>query len=122
VKGIARDERFTDPIFISEPKEAKSYAGGVFYAGCEPQFPAEWRGRYLFLEYMYGWLGAIDPARPDKLTKFAAGFIMPVAVAVERDGSLLVLERAAWVRDQAWKPGTGKLWRITYPKKQASAK
>jgi len=113
VKGAAHDARFTNPVFISEPKEAKSYAGGVFYGGCKPQFPPEWRGRYFFLEYMYGWLGTLDPAKPDKLTRFATGFLMPVAVAVEQDGAMLVLERAAWVRDQNWKPDTGRLWRIT---------
>jgi glucose/arabinose dehydrogenase len=120
-RGKAGDARFTDPIFISEPKEAKSYAGGAFYAGCEPQFPDEWRGKYLFLEYIYGWLGAIDPDKPDKIKKLATGFIMPVAVAVENDGSLLVLERAAWVRDQTYKPNTGRLWRITFNSKETEA-
>jgi mono/diheme cytochrome c family protein len=43
----------------------------------------------------------------------AKGLTHPVSVAVERDGSLLVLERAAWVKDAAFKSETGWLTRLS---------
>lgn len=76
-------------------------------------FPDEFAGKYFFQDYMAGWMSCFDPANPRKTVKtFAKGLAKPTAVAVAPDGSLLVLERNEWVKDERFREQTGWLTRI----------
>jgi uncharacterized repeat protein (TIGR03806 family) len=100
----------------------QSIAGGVFYQTFyetisekpQQQFPDYYRGKYFFAEYMHGWIKTLDPDRPHDVRDFAAGLAGPVDLRVGHDGSLYVLCRNAWVKDDKFQANTGSLVRITY--------
>ncbi len=57
---------------------------------------------------------SLDPAKPAVARSFATGLRRPVDLRFAADGSLYVLLRDAWVRDNLFKGGTGALLRIRY--------
>jgi uncharacterized repeat protein (TIGR03806 family) len=113
-EGPAGRAGLVDPLHSYGRNVGRCIAGGVFYDPPRPQFPGRYRGRYFFCDFMDGWIRVLDPARPDRAEVFATGLRGPVALAVAPDGSLYVLERNAWVKDGAFRPGTGALRRIFY--------
>ncbi|QDV35463.1 PQQ-dependent sugar dehydrogenase [Tautonia plasticadhaerens] len=96
-----------------------SICGGAFCPASPVPggFPAEYRGKYFFMDFVKGWIRALDPddpRRPVPARTFALGLARPVDLAFSPDGSLYVLLRDAWVRDSKFEPGTGSLHRIRY--------
>ena len=61
-----------------------------------------------------GWLRLLDPAQPAESASFATRLPNPVDLAVEADGSLLVLVRRTNVHDEHFTPKSGQLLRIRY--------
>ncbi|HEY8505947.1 MAG TPA: PQQ-dependent sugar dehydrogenase, partial [Gemmataceae bacterium] len=102
------------PLYAYGEGNKKSIAGGVFYDPPRRQFPEKYLGKYFFAEYMQGWVGVLDPDGGKLVEKFATGLPGPVALALAADGSLYVLNRDAWVKDDAFRPGTGTLHRVFY--------
>ncbi|WP_158633716.1 PQQ-dependent sugar dehydrogenase [Tautonia sociabilis] len=87
-------------------------------------FPAEYRGKYFFMDFVKGWIRVLDPAdprRPIPASAFALGLARPVDLAFAPDGSLYVLTRDAWVRDDRFRPGTGALHRIWFDGDRAAS-
>jgi glucose/arabinose dehydrogenase len=114
--GPTRDERFVGPIHWYP---TASISGGAFCpVGERPRgFPAEYRGHYFVMDFVRGWIHVIDPddaVRPAEARTFARGLPRPVDLAFAADGSLLVLLRDAWVRDDHFRPGTGVLLRVVH--------
>lgn len=56
--------------------------------------PRSYVGDYFFADYCSGWIRKLDP-RTKRVTPFATGLSYPVDLKVERDGSLLYLERGS---------------------------
>lgn len=108
--GPPQDPRFRGPIHWYP---TSSITGGAFCPN-SPAFPPNLRGRYLFCDFMKGWIKTLDPDHPRSATDFISGLAGPVDLAFTEQGRLLILARNMWVRDQNFKPGTGTLHRLTY--------
>jgi len=94
-----------------------SISGGAFCpSGNLPHgFGPTQRGHYFFMDFVQGWIKSLDPRsplRPIPAEVFATGLARPVDLAFAPDGSLLVLLRDAWVKDDHFQPQTGSLERI----------
>jgi uncharacterized repeat protein (TIGR03806 family) len=111
-EGPTTDPRFRPPLYAYAEGPQQSITGGVFYDPARLQFPQQYAGRYFFADFMYGWLRTLDPADPWTAQPFASGLAGTVALELAPDGSLYVLERNAWVKDEKFKPNTGTLRRI----------
>lgn len=74
-EGPSTNPAFTNPIYAyphSEANDGKSSSitGGVFYAGST--FPAQYRGKYFFSDFVNQYVHIYDPAT-GKVSKFADG-------------------------------------------------
>jgi putative heme-binding domain-containing protein len=109
-EGPTKEARFRGPIHYYP---VASIAGGAFCPSSgSDSFPAAFRGRYFFADFVKGWIKVLDPDRPEKITTFATGLARPVDLQFAPDGSLYVLERDAWVIDNNFRPRTGSLLKI----------
>lgn len=109
-EGPTGDPRFAAPI---HHYPVASISGGAFCpAGESTDFPAAYRGRYFFADFVKGWIKTLDPDRPDRAETFATGWSRPVDLKFDAQGRLYVLLRDAWVKDRNFRPGTGSLHRI----------
>jgi hypothetical protein len=119
-EGVQELPGYRDPVFEYGHAIGQSLGGGCFYPAPDKSiragaawFPTVFHGKFLFQDYMSGWMGLIDPASPQKSVQaFARGLAKPTAVAVAPDGALLVLERNQWVKDGKFTERTGRLIRI----------
>ena len=115
-EGPSGDDRYVDPVHWYP----HASAAGAAFCPVEPVpggFPARYRGRYFFNDFVNGWTATLDPAdprRPIPAETFAVGLARPVDLAFAPDGTLYVLLRDAWVRDDHFRPGTGSLLAIRY--------
>ena len=109
--GPTQDSRYRGPAF-SYPQA--SIAGGEFCPSASP-WPASWRGRYCFADFVHGWIKSLDPDRPEQADTFASGLSRPVDLRFGASGSLYVLLRNAWVIDDKFQPGTSALLEIAHP-------
>jgi putative heme-binding domain-containing protein len=111
-EGPSDDPRYRAPIHTYK---AASIAGGAFCRdGPGSAFPVRYRGKYLFMDFVKGWIKWLDPVRPDEPAEFASGLNRPVDLAFAPDGSLYVLQRNAWVIDDKFRPHTGSLLKVRY--------
>lgn len=106
--GQRHDARFRDPIHIYPQA---SIAGGVFVPN-QSSWAEQWRGQYLFADFVHGWIRCIDPAKPAESTVFAEGLRRVVDLRFGADDALYVLLRNAWVVDDRFQPGTSSLLQI----------
>lgn len=117
-KGDAKKKGYTDPLHAYPPALGRSICGGAFYPTRSEDgavYPAEWRGKFFFVDFVNHWVKAIDPAEPEKAVTFGTGFQQPIAVEVGADGSLLVLNRGTVWRDpKKFKDNAGSLVRVAY--------
>ncbi len=112
--GPTSDARFDGPIYWYPQA---SIGGAAFCPKDERPhtFPAKYRGRYFFMDFVHGTVRTLDPRspmRPVPAEVFATGLARPVDLAFGADGSLYILLRDAWVKDGQFKPGTGSLARV----------
>jgi len=117
VDGPTDDSRFRDPVHFYPHA---SLAGADFSADDHP-WPARYRGRYFFADFVHGWIHTLDPQRTDDVEPFAARLPRPVDLRFAADGDLYVLSRNAWVIDDKFEPGTGSLLRIRYATNESAA-
>jgi putative heme-binding domain-containing protein len=109
-EGPSTDPRFRAPIYWYP---VASISGGAFCPrGPAASFPAKYHGRYFFADFVKGWVKVLDPDQPANVETFATGLSRPVDLKFGPDGSLYVLLRDAWVKDQNFRPATGSLHRI----------
>src|SRR5581483_8854802 len=120
-EGPSTKPGFRNPVHFYGRGVGKCITGGVFYNPALRQFPGEYVGKYFFMDYEDHWIRTLDPDAPKSAAIFATGFPRPVDLALAPDGSLYVLDRNAWVKDQKFEPGTGSLWRIRYEPGSAKA-
>lgn len=113
--GPSGDSRFIDPIHIYPQA---SISGGVFVPASST-WPAEYRDKYLFADFVHGWIHRLDPktahaTQANSAVPFATGFRRPVDMRFGIDGKLYVLLRNAWVIDNKFQTGTSSLLSIEY--------
>lgn len=113
--GPTDDPKFVGPIHIYPQA---SISGGDFVPDVST-WPANYRGKYLFADFVRGWIHCIDPATADcrkanAAEKFAEGLRRPVDLRFAPDGRLYVLLRNAWVVDGKFEGGTSSLLSIQY--------
>jgi putative heme-binding domain-containing protein len=113
--GPTDNPNFVSPIHIYPQA---SISGGDFVPDNSP-WPAKYRGKYLFADFVRGWIHSIDPSTADcrksnAAEKFAEGFRRPVDLRFASDGRLYVLLRNAWVVDGKFEGGTSSLLSIQY--------
>ncbi len=108
-EGPTKEPRFRSPV---HHYPVASIAGGAFCPRASHSFPAAFRGRYFFADFVKGWIKVLDPEHPENVATFATGLARPVDLQFALDGSLFVLERDAWVIDNNFRGGTGSLLKI----------
>jgi uncharacterized repeat protein (TIGR03806 family) len=113
-EGPSTDPRFKGPLYAYDRSQGKSITGGAFYNPPVAQLPKEYLGKYFFAEFIDNWIRVLDPENPKDVKGFATGLTGPVDVQVGPDGSLYVLNRNAWVKDDKFRPNTGSLHRIFF--------
>src|SRR5262249_59165587 len=74
--------------------------GAAFYNPATPTFPAQYVGKYFFMDFVNGWIDYVDPTAPNPKspTNFAANMPVrydggPVDLEVGTDGALYYLNR-----------------------------
>jgi glucose/arabinose dehydrogenase len=117
-EGFSNEPGLTLPLHAYPPSVGRSIVGGLFYPrgpSDDSAFPERWRGRFFFADFMNHWVRAMDPDAPTNVVTFGRGFNGPVAMALEPDGSLLVLNRGTIWRDpRRFVRDSGSLVRIRY--------
>jgi glucose/arabinose dehydrogenase len=108
-EGPTDDVRFVAPIYWYP----HASVCGADFAAEESPWPARYRGKYFFAEYIHGWIKTLDVNNSGQVETFATGLRNPVDLRFATDGSLYVLLRNAWVIDDKFQPGTGSLLRIS---------
>ncbi|MCS7470064.1 PQQ-dependent sugar dehydrogenase [Stieleria sp. ICT_E10.1] len=98
---------YTGPIH--HYREA-SIAGGDF---APDTAGAELAGRYVFADFVHGWIRSIDARTGGPAETFAGGLRRPVDLRFSPDGTLYVLLRNAWVVDDKFQRDSGSLLRIS---------
>ncbi|HEV3162415.1 MAG TPA: PQQ-dependent sugar dehydrogenase [Isosphaeraceae bacterium] len=115
-EGQTHDSRFRAPIHVYP---VASVAGGAFVPE-HLRWPERFHGRYLFMDFVHGWIKVLGPAKPAEATPFVSGLTRPVDLRFAPDGSLYVLLRDAWVIDREFQPRTGSLIKIQYQPEAAA--
>lgn len=106
--GPGQDPRFLDPLHVYPHA---SVCGGDFVPE-DSRWPQRYLGKYVFADFIHGWIKTLDPDHPDRVETFLGGVRNPVDLRFARDGSLYVLLRNAWVLDGKFQARTGTLLRI----------
>lgn len=106
--GPVKQERFTGPVHVYPQA---SISGGDFVPRTEA-WPEELRGRYLFADFVHGWIRSLDPDDPERAKPFVSGLRRPVDLRTTPGGKVYVLLRNAWVIDGKFQPGTGSLLEV----------
>jgi glucose/arabinose dehydrogenase len=105
--GPTKNEDYIGPIhFYPEA----SISGGDF---APSSAGANLAGRYVFADFVHGWIHAIDPNDGGAAETFVSGLRRPVDLRFSPDGSLYVLLRNAWVVDDNFQRDSGSLVRIS---------
>jgi glucose/arabinose dehydrogenase len=103
---------FEKPVHYYNRAQGTCIAGGAFVPEKGSALPAALAGKFVFADFMAGWLRTIDPAKPDVSEPFAKRIPNPTDLAMAPDGTLLVLARNAWLQDGKLKRKTGMLLRV----------
>jgi glucose/arabinose dehydrogenase len=97
-EGPESDPKYRNPVFAYRHGSTKStgcaITGGAFYDPTTKQFPSGYVGDYFFADLCSGWIRRLDAAT-GKVTGFATGLGMPVALEVSKGGGLYYLDRGA---------------------------
>jgi putative heme-binding domain-containing protein len=105
--GPVTDDRYVGPVHWYPQA---SISGSDFTPS---SWPVAWQNKYLFADFVHGWIKAIDKVNPTEAIPFASGLRRPVDMRFDKDGSLYVLLRNAWVVDSKFEGSTGSLMKIT---------
>ncbi len=112
--------QYTDPVYYyahftgSTTPKGCAITGGDFYNPSSPQFPADYTGKYFFLDYCAGFLKLIDTstyALQDFGTALAG---QPVGLTLGPDGSLYYISRTSDDGSGQLTTGTGAVYKIAY--------
>lgn len=86
---------FTDPVYqyghAGSAPSGGAITGGVFYNPTRMQYPASYRSRYFFADYVAGFIYTLNPDAPGSAEQFLLGASGPVDLSVGPDGALYYL-------------------------------
>lgn len=115
-EGPTDDDRYRSPVYGyghswthgEGPETGCAITGGSFYNPVSPQFPAEYLGKYFYIDYCSRWINTYDPATGEVAT-FASGLDVwnTIYTTTAPDGSLYYLTAADL-------DGKGGLFKINY--------
>ena len=92
-EGPTTDPRFTAPVYAYRHDGSDAIVGGTFYNPTTSQFPAQYVGKYFFMDYTKRHMKVLDPTSKS-VSLFADRIIgRAVDVDVAPDGSLYYLTR-----------------------------
>ncbi len=77
-------------------------------------WPEEYRGRFLFADFVHGWIRILNLDNPTEFSTFGQQLRRPVDLRSTQDGTLYILMRNAWVLDGRTQSGTGSLIAVKY--------
>jgi|APTNR8051073442_1049403.scaffolds.fasta_scaffold05669_3 glucose/arabinose dehydrogenase len=116
-EGYSTAAGFQSPLYAYPHAGADACTiGGVFYPHEQTHFPAEYRGRYFFAEFVHGWIKSMDmhaTVPRDTLTTFGTGLGNITGMTLAADGSVWYLLRGAGANGSL-EPGKGRVMRIFY--------
>ena len=119
----AADDQYQRPVHWYPQA---SISGGDF----APAGAGELAGKYVFADFVQGWIHAIDPSEIGpgpgadenlEATEVASGMRRPCDLRFAADGSLYVLLRNAWVIDGQFVSDTGSVVKLTPPQPATTA-
>lgn len=97
-EGPTSETGFSAPLYAYQHNAGEvrgcAIAGGTFYNPLQPQFPAEYVGKYFFADYCEGWIRMFNP-QTRTVELFTEGADAPVDLDVGPDGALYYLDRGA---------------------------
>jgi glucose/arabinose dehydrogenase len=97
-EGPESDPKYRNPVFAYRHGTTKgtgcAITGGAFYNPTTRRFPSSYVGDYFFADLCSGWIRRLDSAT-GKVSGFATGLNMPVALEVSKGGGLYYLNRGA---------------------------
>lgn len=102
------NQNFVSPIHYYQ----RSCVCGAAFA--PSTWPAEYRDKFFFADFVQGWIRVLDPENPQQFQTFAEGLRRPVDMRFGPDGRLYILVRNAWVLDRLIPQGTGSLIAVHY--------
>ena len=108
-EGPTSNPKFVGPV---HHYKAASIIGAAF-SPSELSWPARWRGRFFFMDFVQGWVKTLDPEKPGEPVPFATGVRRPVDLRFAGD-TLYVLVRDAWVSDGKLKKHSGSVLAVRY--------
>ncbi|MCA9136623.1 MAG: PQQ-dependent sugar dehydrogenase [Planctomycetales bacterium] len=104
--GPVKEKDFVGPIHYYPES---SISGGDF---APPSAGPDLAGRYVFADFVHGWIHTIDAERGGEAETLVSGLRRPVDLRFSPDGALYVLLRNAWVVDDKFQTDSGSLVRI----------
>ena len=115
-EGNCGNPSFRNPLHqYSHAAGECAITGGVFYNPANPNFPAQYNGKYFIADFCAGWMKYIDPASPTNPNNFITGIGFPIDLQVTDDGSLYYIQRSSY----GGGTGTGIISRIRYTANQS---
>ncbi|MEW6469094.1 MAG: PQQ-dependent sugar dehydrogenase [Bacteroidota bacterium] len=97
-EGNSTNSAYTNPVFFypheSTGQEGCAITGGTFFNPVSTNYPAQYAGKYFYMDYCKGWIYYINPTPPVNNTSFASGLgTKNLALQVGPDGNLYYLNR-----------------------------
>jgi Glucose / Sorbosone dehydrogenase/ASPIC and UnbV/FG-GAP-like repeat/Immunoglobulin I-set domain len=103
-EGYTTNPLYTSPVYAyahgSDPHQGFAIVGAAFYNPATATFPAQYAGKYFFMDFVNGWIDYVDPtaSNPKTPTNFASNMPVrydggPVDLEVGSDGALYYLNR-----------------------------
>ncbi|MCB1210160.1 MAG: PQQ-dependent sugar dehydrogenase [Verrucomicrobiales bacterium] len=116
-EGYSTEAGFQSPLYAYPHAGADACTiGGVFYPHEQTHFPAQYRGKYFFAEFVHGWIKSMDmhaTVPRDTLTTFGTGLGNITGMTMAADGSIWYLLRGAGANGNL-ESGKGRVMRIYY--------
>ena len=116
-EGYSIETGFQTPLYAYSHAGADACTiGGVFYPHEQTHFPAGYRGRYFFADFVHGWVKSMDlhaTVPRDTLATFGTGLGNITGMAMAADGSIWYLVRGAEANGNL-EQGKGRVMRIYY--------
>ena len=93
-QGPSGSPGLTDPVFAYQHDAGCAIVGAAFAFAGHPLAPDNFKGKFFFADYCFGWIRVLDPAIGLVTDSLATGIDRPVSLLTGPDGDLYYLARA----------------------------
>jgi glucose/arabinose dehydrogenase len=83
-----------NPVYAYAHSQGCAISGGTFLNGTTTNYPAQYHGKYFFMDYCNGWISYLDPASPSRSAFATSMGSELVALSQGIDGNLYYLRRS----------------------------